>query len=113
VIIHLFYGFLVKGVIVARLTAAEKLAKEQQRFEQAKARLQMAKGKVRGQRRKDEARCKILLGWYMLETWKGLSADEQSERVASFLDFLKRDKDKELAEKIIKELLVSPTSTDE
>ena len=90
---------------MARLTASERLAKEKKKFAAQKARLQALEARVKKQQDKDLTRAKILLGWWVIETWKGLPAAEHKERLNTALSAMTRDKDKEVLAKVISEEL--------
>ncbi len=96
-----------------RLTLEEKIAKENKKLKQAKARLQTLKARSRHQEKKDETRVKILLGAWVLKTWESLSENERQERLKLVDDFLTREKDKELAPRVVKALLEPEPSSDE
>lgn len=98
---------------MARLTLEEKIAKENKKLKQAKARLQALKARSRTQEKKDETRVKILLGAWVLKTWEGLSENERQERLTLVDEFLTREKDKELVPRVVKELLAPEVSSDD
>lgn len=90
-----------------KVSLQEKIAKENKKLEQAKARLQTLKAKSRNQSKKDETRAKILLGAWVLKSWEGLSETERAKELKKVDSFLTRDKDKELVPRVVAALLAN------
>ena len=95
---------------MVRLTLQEKIAKEQKKVDQAKARLSTLQAKSRAQLKKDETRTKILLGAYLLKQWERLDEKARAAELKKVDSFLTRDKDKALVPRVVIELLAEADS---
>jgi hypothetical protein len=88
-----------------------RIEKEQAKLNATKARLDVLTSRAKSQTRKDETRLKILLGAWLLDSWKGSDSDVVLERVKSINAFYPRERDQELVSRLLPVMLEKDAGT--